>query len=85
MYCGQFDVSGCELQLTDGETVKIDSLKVNVFLDVQGRLPALQKLSERIRKEADEIERVLQKGVLPENIDRVNFLYTYHKLVYDRK
>lgn len=84
-YCGQFDVSGYELRLTDGETVKIDSLKVNVLLDLDGRLPALQKLTDRIRKEADEIDRALQAGVCPENIDRMNFLYTFHKLAVDRK
>ena len=80
LYYGQFTVPSYPATLPDGTQVKIEGLKVNLFLNMTKRYKDLEKIRRLVAEEEKAIKKVVEDGSIPEDLKIVNSCYIYFKL-----
>ena len=83
LYYRQADIPTYHSKLADGTDVLMEGLKANLFLNFRDRAEELGALKRKIKEESDILGKAIKDKLIPNDIEKYNALFEYHKVTYE--
>ena len=80
LYYRQADIPTYHSKLADGTDVLMEGLKANLFLNFRDRAEELGALKRKIKEESDILGKAIKDKLIPNDIEKYNALFEYHKV-----